>query len=101
MVLSSSDGDLEVTGSVDVSGTAGDVHANGDLDIDGSADISGYATASGTYTGSEPGTGGAPPVDLPEVDPSDYRHYADFVLTSRRTDDEPGWRGAVRLTDAV
>ena len=50
--------------------------------IDGSADISGTASATGTYTGSEPGTGGAPPVDLPEVDPSDYRHYADFILTS-------------------
>jgi Tfp pilus assembly protein PilX len=75
-------GDVELTGNVNVIGTEGDVHANGDLAIDGSANISGTASATGTYTGSEPGTGGAPPVDLPEVDPSDYRHYADFILTS-------------------
>ena len=76
------DGDLEVTGSVDIAGTSGDIHSNGDLEISGSADISGYATASGTYTGTEPGTGGAPEVDVPAVDPGDYKHYADFVLTS-------------------
>jgi hypothetical protein len=78
-------GDLEVVGNVEVSGTAGNVHANGDLDLIGSVDISGYASATGTYTGSEPGTGGAAPVDVPEVDPGDYRHYADFVLTSSGT----------------
>jgi hypothetical protein len=75
-------GDVDLTGSVNVFGTSGDVHANGDLAIDGSANISGTASATGTYTGSEPGAGGMPPVDLPEVDPSDYRHYADFILTS-------------------
>ncbi len=82
------DGDVDITGSVDVSGASGDVHANGDLTVDGSADISGDVSASGTYTGDGPGTSGVPPVELPEVDPSDYRHYADFILTSdgRMTD---------------
>jgi hypothetical protein len=75
------DGDLNIAGSVHVSGTAGGVHANGDLDIGGSADLSGVATASGTYSGSAPGAGGVPTVEVPEVDPSDYRHLADFILT--------------------
>ena len=80
------DGDLDISGNVDIDGTAGNVHANGDLDISGgAADVSGTITAEGTYTGMLPGTGGTPHLNIPAVKASDYKHYADFVLTSSGT----------------
>lgn len=78
-------GNLNITGSVAISGTEGNVHTNGNLTIGGSAAISGTATATGTYTGTVSGTGGAPELPIPPVRASDYRQYADFILTSSGT----------------
>jgi Tfp pilus assembly protein PilX len=81
-----SNGDLTINGNITVDGEAGSVHSNGDLTTNGggnSASISGDVTASGDYNGSLAGAMGGQPVHkVPEVDPSDYREYADYLLTS-------------------
>lgn len=79
------DGNLGISGSVDIDGADGNgsVHSNGNLTISGGgSNITGDITASGTYSGSAAGISGAPNVPIPEVDPADYRHHADFILTS-------------------
>ena len=78
------DGDLEITGSVDVNGANADVHSNGDLTIGGSAAVDGDMTATGEYDGpSGAGNyGGAAEKPLPNIRAADYRHHADFVLSS-------------------
>jgi hypothetical protein len=83
------EGDLELSGSVTITGTGASVHSNGDLDVGGAAASLGSITASGSYTGSFPGTSGAPEVPLPNVDPGDYRHHADFILKSDGTMTNP------------
>lgn len=83
-------GDLDMSGNVTIQGTEGDVHSNGSLTISGnSADVSGDASASDTLTCNDPcdqvegtASGGAAPLPLPPVRASDYRSYADYVLTS-------------------
>jgi len=81
-----SNGDLTINGNITVDGEAGSVHANGDLTTNGagnSASISGDVTASGAYNGSLAGaTGGQPVHRVPEIKASDYRVYADYLLTS-------------------
>ena len=81
-----SNGDLTINGGITVDGTEGSVHANGNLTTNGagnSADIAGDVTASGTYTGSYAGaTGGNRKVQVPNVKASNYRSYADYLLTS-------------------
>ena len=82
-------GDLDMSGNVTIDGTEGNVHTNGNLTISGaSADVSGNAFASGTLTCNDPcdqvhGTmsAGAAPLPLPAVRASDYRSYADYILT--------------------
>jgi hypothetical protein len=77
------DGDLEISGSVAVSGAGASVHSNGDLTIDGgSATVSGPVTASGEYTGPAGPLEGQPEIPLPTVEAADYRHKANFILTS-------------------
>lgn len=98
-----SGGDLTITGNFGlIAGDNGGVHANGALDISGSSVIitaidpdtgmpafeNGTATSTGTYTAS--GTplitgakgGGKAPKSLPAVRASDYRSWADYILTS-------------------
>ena len=83
-------GDLVMSGNVTINGTQGDVHSNGSLIISGnSADVSGDASASGTLTCNSPcpqvegtASGGAAQLPLPAVRASDYRSYADYILTS-------------------
>lgn len=76
------DGNLDISGSVAVNGAGASVHSNGDLTIGGSATVSGPITASGTYTGPLGGSGGQPEVPLPSIRAEDYRHHANFILTS-------------------
>ncbi|MBI3046964.1 MAG: hypothetical protein HYY76_01510 [Acidobacteria bacterium] len=79
-------GDLTINGNITVDGAEGSVHANGNLTTNGagnSASISGDITASGSYTGSLAGaTGGEPTVQVPSVEASAYRSYADYLLAS-------------------
>jgi cytoskeletal protein CcmA (bactofilin family) len=85
-------GDLELNGNTAIEGTAGSVHANGDLTLQGDASVDGDATASGDVdldcdTPCDVGTStsGAPEMEVPEVNASDYLGEADYVLTSLGT----------------
>jgi len=97
-------GDLTLSGSVSIiAGDNGGVHANGDLDINGSGLITGIdpetglpalengtVTASGSYddsvstvvTNPDASGGGYADKNLPNVDASFYRSWADYVLES-------------------
>lgn len=78
-------GDLTITGNSTISGSVGSVHSNEDLVISGgSVSIAGVATSSETYTGpNNPGWGGGQPkVEIPKVEPDDFRQYATYELRS-------------------
>jgi len=84
-------GDIDIQGNVQIQGAAGSVHANGDLDITGSPNIQGDATATGSYsTSGHPSVGGQTgggfaAIAPPNVQASDHRAEADWVLTSAGT----------------
>ena len=75
---------LEVAGSSIVSGDCGSVHSNEDLTMSGTPSVLHDATATGTYTlgGSVGGTeaGGESIIPIPQLDPVDFRPYADYIL---------------------
>ena len=79
-------GDISYGGDTHVTGTCGNIHANGDMTLGGSTSIiDGNATATGTVN---PGTSvvngltisGAPNVPVPDLNPADYKKYADYEL---------------------
>ena len=79
-------GNLEMSGHPDVLGTCGDVHANGDLDSTSGVDIGGTGSASGTYEhGDSTVSSGAPNIDVPLLDPTEFQQYADYTLTASGT----------------
>ncbi len=80
------DGDLGGNGSFTVSGTNGSIHSNSEVTISGgSATITQGATATGSCTGTGCVSGGVAPEDIPIVEPSDYKSYADYILKSDGT----------------
>ena len=85
-------GDLELNGNTAIEGAAGSVHANGDLTLQGDASVDSDASASGDVdldcdTPCDVGTStsGAPEMEVPPVNASDYLGEADYVLTSLGT----------------
>jgi hypothetical protein len=83
-----SDQSILVVGSPFISGTDGSVHSNVDLTVSGSPTLTQDATATGAYTvtgnpsiGGNSG-GGRPPIPIPDIQASNYRANADFVLTT-------------------
>lgn len=74
-------GSLSLGGNSSVSGTSGTIYASGDVDISGSAEVTQDIFSAGTITeyGVETG-GGDPAPDVPSIDPSEYRHLADYIL---------------------
>lgn len=96
--------DLDISGNPTITGTNGSVHSNGDLTIGGnSAAVTGNASTSGELTCNDPcdqvqgtATEGATPVPIPTVRASDYRFWADYILTDAGTVTDPS--GAVLCT---
>jgi cytoskeletal protein CcmA (bactofilin family) len=89
-------GDLELAGNTSIEGDGGSVHANGDLDINGSASVDGDASATGDIGCGNPcgavggtTTEGAPEIEVPEVNASDYLGQADYILNSDGTVTNP------------
>ncbi|MEK9629850.1 MAG: hypothetical protein VW455_12630 [Nitrospinota bacterium] len=79
-------GDLGGNGSFTVGGTNGSIHSNSEVTISGgSATITQGATATGSCTGTGCVSGGVAPEDIPIVEPSDYKSYADYILKSDGT----------------
>ena len=81
------DGDLMISGVPNIEGACGSVHANGDMLISGDAIIAEDATSSGNFEISgSPEIGGdqgyQDPIDVPEINPVDYRGLADYILFS-------------------
>ncbi len=80
--------DLTINGNPTIQGTGGSVHSNSNLTISGNPTVEQSATASGNYTvtGSPSvgsGSGGGKATEaLPDVNISDYKQYADFVMGS-------------------
>lgn len=85
--------DLRLVGSQDTAGLGGRVHANGDLTVEGNVSVSVAASCSGnvdssggsmSVAGASPGTisRNATPVEIPPVDPTLFRDYADCILAS-------------------
>lgn len=86
-------GDLTLHGNAAIAGNAGSVHSNGSLTIDGnSVSVEQDVSATGELDCADPcdqvegtATGGAPEVPVPPVHASDYRVWADYVLTDDGT----------------
>jgi len=83
-------GNLTINGNPNIQGTNGSVHTNSDLDIAGAPNIAATATGSYTAAGSQPGItgptgGGLPPVDIPTINPLDFKIFADYVLKADGT----------------
>lgn len=80
------EGDLGGNGSFTVGGTNGSIHSNSEVTISGgSATITQGATATGSCTGTGCVAGGVAPEDIPVIEPSDYKSYADYILKSDGT----------------
>ncbi len=80
------EGDLGGNGSFTVTGTNGSIHSNSEVTISGgSATITQGATATGSCTGTGCVSGGVAPEDIPIIEPSDYKSYADYILKSDGT----------------
>jgi Tfp pilus assembly protein PilX len=83
-------GDFTVRGSISVLGDEGNIHANGNLDLRGNAaTVQGDATSTGTFNANDNWVpvdgaygGGRPFINVPDIKASDYKQYADFILTS-------------------
>ncbi|MEK7865255.1 MAG: hypothetical protein AAB434_01135 [Planctomycetota bacterium] len=81
--------DLHVYGAMLVDGTLGRIHSDQDLTVQGATTISRSATASGSIStvGDAYAIGGEflpdrPIIPIKPVQPSDYRPFADFILTA-------------------
>ena len=80
------EGDLGGNGSFTINGTNGSIHSNNSVTISGgSATITEGATASGDCTGTGCVAGGTAPEDIPLMNPSDYKDFADYILKSDGT----------------
>jgi hypothetical protein len=82
------DGTIQFNGTPDVLGTKGKAHANGDIVLSGNPIFSISANATGTIDeGSAPTppegfNEGVPEVPFPEVNPTQYKSQAQYVLRS-------------------
>ena len=87
-----SEGNLAVPGNPAILGACGSVHANGNLNkVDASVMVAEYVSASGQVIGSPPSLpdgspapvyNGAPPVEIPALDPLSHCAGADYRLTA-------------------
>jgi hypothetical protein len=87
-----SEGNLQVPGNPAILGACGSVHANGNLDkVDASVMVAEFVSASGLVIGTPPSLpdgspapvyNGAPPVQIPALDPLAHCTGADYRLTS-------------------
>jgi Tfp pilus assembly protein PilX len=83
------EGDLGGNGSFTITGTNGSIHSNNSVTVSGgSATITEGATASGSCTGTGCVAGGVAPEDIPIVEPSDFKSFADYVLNDDGTIEE-------------
>jgi hypothetical protein len=79
--------DLIISGNPELSGSLQDVHSNANVELTGSTQMSGVVSAVGTVTG-EPQTGGgttesgAGVIEIPEINPSDFEVYVDYIFDS-------------------
>lgn len=83
------DGNLEISDKAKLLGPCGGIHANGDMTGGGEPTVSTKATATGTVTVNvTPRQSGAPPLPIPDLNPSDYWgsctqiHTGNWTLTS-------------------
>jgi len=78
--------DLKISGNPNLKGTLVDIHSNGDVDLDGTTNTKGVVSASGKVSGSPGGGGsklsGAANIAIPDIQPSDFEQYVDYVLKS-------------------
>lgn len=84
-------GDFTISGSPTLQGACAEIHVNGSLNVSGDVTTNGGLTASGTVTvtGSIVDSDGNPvvplpnmdPVEVPQLDPTDYCGEADYVLS--------------------
>lgn len=76
--------DLSVSGDFAVTGALGGVHTNRNIKISaGGFANSGTTTASGSVTQNASGesvTGGQPTIAIPDINPSDFKSFADYIL---------------------
>lgn len=80
------EGDLGGNGTFTIDGTNGSIHSNSSVTVSGgSATITQGATASGTCSGTGCVTGGVAPEDIPIINPSDYKSFADYILKNDGT----------------
>ena len=80
------EGDLGGNGSFTIDGTNGSIHSNSSVTVSGgSATITEGATASGSCTGTGCVAGGVAPEDIPIVEPSDFKSFADYILNDDGT----------------
>jgi Tfp pilus assembly protein PilX len=83
------EGDLGGNGSFTIDGTNGSIHSNSSVTVSGgSATITEGATASGSCTGTGCVAGGVAPEDIPIVEPSDFKSFADYILNDDGTIEE-------------
>ncbi|MEW6161757.1 MAG: PilX N-terminal domain-containing pilus assembly protein [Nitrospirota bacterium] len=75
-------GNIEISGNPTIAGSNGGVHSNKDLEIRGSPNIAQTASASGTASPSPPYISGAPTLDIPTINPTQFASYADYQLKS-------------------
>lgn len=77
-----SDGNLKISGNPTIAGSNGGVQSNSDLKVSGNPTIAQTASASGTASPSPPYISGASTVDIPAIDPTQFKSYADYQLRS-------------------
>lgn len=83
------EGDLGGNGTFVIDGTNGSIHSNNSVTVSGgSATITEGATASGTCTGTGCVAGGVAPEDIPIIEPSDFKSFADYILNDDGTIEE-------------
>ncbi|MEW6674882.1 MAG: PilX N-terminal domain-containing pilus assembly protein [Nitrospirota bacterium] len=76
---------LTISGNPTIAGSNGGVHSNNNLTVSGNPTITQTASASGTTSPSSPSPpyiSGAPTVDIPTINPTQFAGYADYQLRS-------------------
>ncbi len=82
------EGSLSISGDAEQFGANQDIHSNADVNISGNPTTSGTVSAAGSVTvsGTPAGGGttesGAAYVDIPQIDPSMFAEFADYVFHS-------------------